>query len=694
MNNDNNVNGGQEFIKKKNKKRKDFSNNYNQESQTLPFYLMTLEVNNEENKQIKIYQNSDAFELAFNFCKENNLDSESMKYILKKIEEIIKKFNEKEKNKLYYINKNSIFELVDEENNEKDSESKIEIYSEKRKNKTTKKIMNNLVKRRIKFNQLNVNRVSPLQRKINEQFKKISNIKKHGFINSNEININRIKNKQKSKLSINNLYEKNNFSMYKFLSSNSLNIKRNNFMKNKKNWNNGNKRIITFSPSLDSFENGVPELKSSESLNVIKDEETKLLTETGNKIMKSFTRKFEDEGNDEDYENEKSLNKKILKKNFKTENIKKIDKINKYFNLNKKERNANSNNYNYIYRINNNNNININNNNNIFNTLNSLTYNNDQYQLHYINPNTLIENNLNYKTMNSKKSNIDNLIRIGSKSLNDKEKDDKNKTNYRKKISPILFAPEYKNSFNLVKSFTKKLKVKEPYSISNNSKNSYILVKEYQDTINMNKKIQKNKSNHNELFKTINLENEIDDIKQALSYSSRNKFSPSNNDRKGSKSLSKSNNSKNNKIKKKILNKEIILNKKLHLNLKMYENLKKNNKDSYLKKLIKERIDFPHLHNSRYAQKDKNSPTTYLKIYQKSKKIKKNNSNSKLQNKNITVIDKQHPKKINIMPKYSNNIYSYNNKYTIKIRTISPNNNNKNNKNTNNTKNDFTYISI
>jgi len=59
-----------------------------------PFYLMTLETNNGECKQIKIYKNSDPFELAYNFCKDNNLDFESMKYVKKNIKEIVKKFNE------------------------------------------------------------------------------------------------------------------------------------------------------------------------------------------------------------------------------------------------------------------------------------------------------------------------------------------------------------------------------------------------------------------------------------------------------------------------------------------------------------------------------------------------------------------------------------------------------------------------
>ena len=56
-----------------------------------PFFLMTLEDNLGKCQQIKIYQNSNPSELAFNFCKENNLDFSSMKYIKANIKAIIRK---------------------------------------------------------------------------------------------------------------------------------------------------------------------------------------------------------------------------------------------------------------------------------------------------------------------------------------------------------------------------------------------------------------------------------------------------------------------------------------------------------------------------------------------------------------------------------------------------------------------------
>ena len=81
-----------------------------------PFFLMTLEDNLGKCQQIKIYQNSNPSELAFNFCKENNLDFSSMKYIKANIKAIIRKFNEnQQKGLLYNNNNNSIKEEEDED---------------------------------------------------------------------------------------------------------------------------------------------------------------------------------------------------------------------------------------------------------------------------------------------------------------------------------------------------------------------------------------------------------------------------------------------------------------------------------------------------------------------------------------------------------------------------------------------------
>ena len=104
------------------------NNNLNQPTPTLnkalnaddtapkkPFFLMTLEDNLGKCKQIKIYQNSNPSELAFNFCKENNLDFSSMKYIKANIKSIVKKFKEQKQKLLFNINGNNSIKEEDEE---------------------------------------------------------------------------------------------------------------------------------------------------------------------------------------------------------------------------------------------------------------------------------------------------------------------------------------------------------------------------------------------------------------------------------------------------------------------------------------------------------------------------------------------------------------------------------------------------
>ena len=236
-----------------------YSNNYKEK----PFYLMTLEDNFGECKQIKIYQDSDPFELSYNFCKENNLDFESMKYIKKNIKEIIKRFSDNEKKESNFINSDSIYELVDEENFddesddlENDTSVKERNITEKKGSRSSNKLICSLMKRKIKFNH-KINGVAPLQKKINEQIKKISHIKKNGFTNSQDIISN--KNKKSNKLNEYNLVEnKNNNAMYSSTRANELSIKKNRLIKNEKNWNSDNKKTNTFIHPMDPSEYGVP----------------------------------------------------------------------------------------------------------------------------------------------------------------------------------------------------------------------------------------------------------------------------------------------------------------------------------------------------------------------------------------------------------------------------------------------------
>ena len=97
------------------KEKQDIKNSPEQLKDT-QFYLITLEDSNGEHKQIKVFKNSDAAEIAFNFCKENNLDYKSMKYIKKNIQKIIEKFDEPNHKLFFLDNSYSSIQEVDEEN--------------------------------------------------------------------------------------------------------------------------------------------------------------------------------------------------------------------------------------------------------------------------------------------------------------------------------------------------------------------------------------------------------------------------------------------------------------------------------------------------------------------------------------------------------------------------------------------------
>ena len=443
-----------DIIKENNLTENTLLNKYSNNYKEMPFYLMTLEDNFGECKQIKIYQDSDPFELSYNFCKENNLDFESMKYIKKNIKEIIKRFSDNEKKESNFINSDSIYELVDEENFdgesdeiENDASVKERNITEKKASRSSNKLICSLMKRKIKFNH-KINGVAPLQKKINEQIKKISHIKKNDFTNSQDIISN--KNKKSNKLNEYNLIEiKNNNTMYSSTRANELSVKKNRLMKNEKNWNSDNKKTNTYIHPMDPSEYGVPELKNNENdLNMFKYVEKVLkkndfnIDSNINQKYDSGTRKYEDEEDDldNDEDDEKSIPKEKIK-NIKieietTDNNKQKVKKNNSFHLNKMVNNINNNNYsyNYNYHINNNNNININNN-NIFNNINALNYNNEQYPFNYIDSNQLMEHNITYKKI-SKEIKKDNQSKKNKKNIMNKEKvKDANDINDKKNLT-------------------------------------------------------------------------------------------------------------------------------------------------------------------------------------------------------------------------------------------------------------------
>ena len=94
----------------------DYKNKDNNSEEDAYFYIMTLQADGQR-RQIKIYENSNASELAFNFCKTYNLDFATMKYLKKCIKQIILHFNNTKKNEMIYLLKDnsSIQEVAEEE---------------------------------------------------------------------------------------------------------------------------------------------------------------------------------------------------------------------------------------------------------------------------------------------------------------------------------------------------------------------------------------------------------------------------------------------------------------------------------------------------------------------------------------------------------------------------------------------------
>ena len=146
--------------------------NINEDAKDTQFYLITLEDSNGEHQQIRIFKNSDPAEIAFNFCKDNNLDYKSMKYIKKNIQKIIEKFDEPNHKLFFLDNSYSSIQEVDEENLV--SENTLldnEAIKEKNSNK-------NIIKE-IKFNDNNMKE----QKKTSEE-----NVEKNNDISTKYIN--------------------------------------------------------------------------------------------------------------------------------------------------------------------------------------------------------------------------------------------------------------------------------------------------------------------------------------------------------------------------------------------------------------------------------------------------------------------------------------------------------------------------
>ena len=171
---------------------------------------MTLEFEKGKYKKIKIYPDSDPTELAFNFCKVNNFDFSTMKYINSEIQNLLSKF--KSNSNLEEFTNNSIQE-VEEENAMTDKTlNSIERSKEEllKKDILYKKNKNELIEKEkeissqdFKYSNINSNK----KNKDNNNINKIKNEKEIQNINKEKDNNYKIKNNDNN---INNLIKEEN----------------------------------------------------------------------------------------------------------------------------------------------------------------------------------------------------------------------------------------------------------------------------------------------------------------------------------------------------------------------------------------------------------------------------------------------------------------------------------------------------
>lgn len=75
----------------------DDSGNYltfakNEENKKEPIYIMTIELERERSDIIQIFNDSSPDDLAFEFCKKNNLNLKAMGFLSSEIEKLLNKF--------------------------------------------------------------------------------------------------------------------------------------------------------------------------------------------------------------------------------------------------------------------------------------------------------------------------------------------------------------------------------------------------------------------------------------------------------------------------------------------------------------------------------------------------------------------------------------------------------------------------
>ena len=148
-----------------NKNKKNFPLMKNKQIEE-PIYVMTVELEKGKNESIKIFQNSKPGELAYDFCKNHNLDFSSLSYLTEEITNLFKNLSNDKKEK----NLNEPIEEVDEDEYVQSLDN---IYKKKKSNLDNQKLnINNNDKNINVINYINnVNNNNIFENNLNENQK-------------------------------------------------------------------------------------------------------------------------------------------------------------------------------------------------------------------------------------------------------------------------------------------------------------------------------------------------------------------------------------------------------------------------------------------------------------------------------------------------------------------------------------------
>ena len=382
-----------ENINNSNNKSND-SSDFEKDEDDQPFFIMTLEFEKGKYKKIKIYPDSDPTELAFNFCKVNNFDFSTMKYINSEIENLLSKF--KSNSNLEEFTNNSIQE-VEEENAMTDKTlNSIERSKEE------------LLKKDI-IDKKNKNEFVEKEKEISSQDYKYSNIDSNKKLNNNNnYNINKIKNDNKENI---NNEKDNNYNIKNNNNSNNI-IKEEN---NEEKLNN-NQSITVSNNNTMKIENAYitnsvrtnKDPKTSADSNLISNTSSCESPKGKNDRLPSLE-EIKELSQDKILYKEKFLepinNISIAQRSVKNYNYNNLDKLSKISQNNNKCFTEESNNNSLINNNNNNNNFNNSRNNNILiNFSQSISStNSNKLEINY-------DNNVNQNLNNKNQNFIDSVI--------------------------------------------------------------------------------------------------------------------------------------------------------------------------------------------------------------------------------------------------------------------------------------------